>query len=1207
MKNNFNFNYNEIENEESNESNNTEPINKTIIKTDLQENSIRTFSEPILNSIKKSILKKSKEENNNNIISKIINELFKNQNEIELKFKKNELFTSFLNENQNENENENQNENEEFEINSFVKNFFSPNSIFKIINLISSKGFNLIQNLFFSEMNEKISIQKEKEKEIILNRFIQFIQDPIQKLKKIQLNENQNEIEFEIENEIENEFENEFEFENENEKLIVFVLIKFIIPICVNDMIFLEIIKEENDKYLEFIIQNIDKLDYSRKIHIQTIQLFSYILNFIYSNFQDELILNLINLFKEKLKKFPEEIRKENIILKKENNILKQETYILNVNSNFCKLFKCLKSLKVSEVIEKFNEKYLIKNQEYGIFYQPKKMKKEGNNYKFLKNEEYIKEYKENLLEIRKKPKNKIDLILPQNPNDLTPRWKSVSIYQKIKDLIIDTCKELSFPNYDDYGLKLENPINLSKQISISKSISISTSLSLSKSSLISNSNSISIPNLNSISNSKNFNEYLEKDPNQYSFIPINKETNFQTIKSKKHFGVWMDTNDEQYLYDYIYQYYVDGYLFISLQPKPAPITIIYPTYDLKTNQKISEKEVNIIVDFTIKVKTLIQEFCRNYELKYKKETEYALYLIHFKKSIHHIKRISLFYREELEKKEEEIIIEDEDDEFKSEDFISEIEDFVIYEEDNQENEKNKNQENEKIYGEITELSLLDEELTLAIQGVKLGTVLKLLPIHKSIIDPNQLKNKNEKRIEINDNPNETKMKEKINDELGFWEEIGNNIENIIWETETKGKYLFEKIRGASLNKSIELLTSKKGFASTFVDIFLELLPTITNEVLFIQKLFERYNIPIELKEENEENIIQEKVMEVICYKIEMNPYHVLKEVKSMINHFINEIVDKNQNDKIIMKGRKIKDLLEHKEKTRKKTVWMTYDNDNDNDNDNDKIIRRRRMSNEEFKLAPKPQIPKNIDPMKIQLMKIKDIEIARQITLHTHNLFTKIKTQELLNHSWTKKNKKELSPNITSLIRRFNYISDWVSSQILKEKKMNKRVKIMKKMIQIIEELFLIRNYNDVMCFVAGIQNSSISRLTKTWKKIPKKIRERYEYFNSITSALGGFKEMRNLVDSAELPTIPYLGVYLSDLTNIDEVPNRIENNLINWAKRRRMFDVIKKIKKFQSKEYNFMLISEIKQFFEREPVLNEDQMWELSLQIEAYQEGQF
>ncbi|KAJ5073331.1 hypothetical protein M0811_08739 [Anaeramoeba ignava] len=99
MKNNFNFNYNEIENEESNESNNTEPINKTIIKTDLQENSIRTFSEPILNSIKKSILKKSKEENNNNIISKIINELFKNQNEIELKFKRmNYLlhFVSFL-------------------------------------------------------------------------------------------------------------------------------------------------------------------------------------------------------------------------------------------------------------------------------------------------------------------------------------------------------------------------------------------------------------------------------------------------------------------------------------------------------------------------------------------------------------------------------------------------------------------------------------------------------------------------------------------------------------------------------------------------------------------------------------------------------------------------------------------------------------------------------------------------------------------------------------------------------------------------------------------------------------------------------------------------------------------------------------------------------------------------------------------------------
>lgn len=109
-----------------------------------------------------------------------------------------------------------------------------------------------------------------------------------------------------------------------------------------------------------------------------------------------------------------------------------------------------------------------------------------------------------------------------------------------------------------------------------------------------------------------------------------------------------------------------------------------------------------------------------------------------------------------------------------------------------------------------------------------------------------------------------------------------------------------------------------------------------------------------------------------------------------------------------------------------------------------------RRQTAPGFKLKipetyPDPIIGKN--PMQ-PLLDDSPLEIARQMTLMTWQIWRAIKPWECLGLAWTKPELK--SPHVQEMIKNFNYIRAWVATSIVITPTLKKRFKLLKKFLNI-------------------------------------------------------------------------------------------------------------------------------------------------------------
>ncbi|XP_034297097.1 ras-specific guanine nucleotide-releasing factor 2 isoform X2 [Pantherophis guttatus] len=229
-------------------------------------------------------------------------------------------------------------------------------------------------------------------------------------------------------------------------------------------------------------------------------------------------------------------------------------------------------------------------------------------------------------------------------------------------------------------------------------------------------------------------------------------------------------------------------------------------------------------------------------------------------------------------------------------------------------------------------------------------------------------------------------------------------------------------------------------------------------------------------------------------------------------------------------------------------------------------------------------------------------MELAEQITLLDHIVFRGIPYEEFLGQGWMKLDKNERTPYIMKTSQHFNDMSNLVASQIMNYTDISSRANTIEKWVAVADICRCLHNYNGVLEITSALNRSAIYRLKKTWAKVSKQTKALMDKLQKIVSSEGRFKNLRETLKNCNPPSVPYLGMYLTDLAFIEEgTPNFTEEGLVNFSKMRMISHIIREIRQFQQASYRIEHQQKVTQYLlDKSLIIDEDTLYELSLKIE-------
>ncbi|KAI9484954.1 ras guanine nucleotide exchange factor domain-containing protein [Zychaea mexicana] len=372
------------------------------------------------------------------------------------------------------------------------------------------------------------------------------------------------------------------------------------------------------------------------------------------------------------------------------------------------------------------------------------------------------------------------------------------------------------------------------------------------------------------------------------------------------------------------------------------------------------------------------------------------------------------------------------------------------------------------------------------------------------------------------------------------------------------------QIKGGTLAALIERLTLHDQSDTKFIQSFLLTYRAFCTSSDLFERLKARFNIqpPADLTP-HELNDWKESKQKLIRLRV----FNVFKH---WVEHYMS--VEEDQGV--------LSDLLEFTNTTLRASISFSA-------NQLERLIRRRLDSDPLRKFVvmqpreqPTPLLPRNVK--KFRLLDIHPLEMARQLTVMDFGLYRAIQPSECLDKAWSSSDKSK-GVHIRQSIEYNNQVTLWVSDAILCQTDVKKRANTVKYWIQVAEKCCQqLHSFNTCMAILSAFDSSAIARLQRTWDFVGSRAQQTLNGMRKVFASNRNFAQYRSLVHSVNPPCIPFLGVYLQDLTFIEDGnPNILKNSeLINFGKLAKTSEVIREIQQYQSTPYSFMSVSMLQMF---------------------------
>lgn len=174
----------------------------------------------------------------------------------------------------------------------------------------------------------------------------------------------------------------------------------------------------------------------------------------------------------------------------------------------------------------------------------------------------------------------------------------------------------------------------------------------------------------------------------------------------------------------------------------------------------------------------------------------------------------------------------------------------------------------------------------------------------------------------------------------------------------------------------------------------------------------------------------------------------------------------------------------------------------------------------------------------------------------------------------------------------------------ILTQGDVRRRVMVIKHFVAIADKCRALNNFSCLTSIISALGSAPIHRLNRTWQQVHAKTSQSLESMRKLMASTKNFLEYRDTLHKANPPCIPFFGIYLTDLTFIEDgIPGVIKKTqLINFAKRSKTAEVIREIQQFQNVPYGLQEVAELQEYITRNMKSAGDvhEMYDRSLEVE-------